>query len=377
MPRSFDVQAPTEDDDAQAALVSRLTALAADADARAARIAADASAAADAAAGAAAAAEEEAVALAAAKAARLAKEYRSWEPRVGEYDACPQAPPHSGVLPYFASEEGLRAAKADPNLTGGLQAGSGALLPRRDTRSAAAAFSTIGVYRAAGDEMLWDAALDKPADSAHGTAPPNGSPVARPASEYEDAEAAQAEQARSTAHERPIDLEPAQQSGSAGSLKLPSIYKQPRAATELNDAYLAREYATMRLNKTASAALVRARGRDGAEFALGCERIDFGEVARGSTVARRVPLQNVSLATSRFCVDQAAPPLRLVYPRAAVPAGLKVLVTVELAPGRLQELGAFQTEVVVRSALNVIRCPVSSVFVEAPEAPSAQLGPAV
>lgn len=369
------MQTPTAEDDAQAALVLRLTALAADADARAAKLAADASATAGAAAGAAAAAQDEASALAAAEAARLAKVYRSWEPRVGEFDACPQVPPPSGMLPYFGAEEGLRATRADLLLSGKVQPSSATLPPRLDASPAATAFSTIGVYRSTGEEEPAGCPLAPSAVTSDAAAPSSGAAEAHTESgRIHLGTTEPPPKPLAGSQERPIDVGLPR---TAGGLTLPSIYKQPRAATELNEAYLAREYATMRLNKTASAALVRARGRDGAEFALGCARIDFGEVARGATAARRVPLQNVSLAAARFSVDQAEPPLRLAYPRAAVPAGLKVFVTVELAPSRLQELGAYQAEVVVRSALNIIRCPVSAVFAPAPDAPEVQPGPEV
>jgi hypothetical protein len=345
----------------QTALVERLLALESTIEHRAGEMAHEASAAAVAATGAVMAAEDRAAACQAAESAALLKPYKAWQPEVEEYHACPKEPKPGELLPYFHSEEGLRASKTDPYLNKMVPVSRKLLGPRPTESAAAATFSTPGVYRAKAtteENLLGGSATDTaaaatdPGTHAHREDIPDISATAH-APDHAGCEDAQRHYCEDVQH------------AYQHAVALPSIYRQPQAATELNDVFLSREYMALRLPNTSSATLIRARGRDGVEFALGCQELDFGVVPRGTVVGRKIPLQNVSLARARFSVKQVALPLRLTYPRVPVPAGLKVMITAEVAPGGQQELGAWSGCIVVCSALNLIRCPVRAVFVEA------------
>jgi hypothetical protein len=364
----------------QKGLVERLLALESTIEDRAAVFARDASTEAAAAAGAVATAEEHAAVCRAAQAAASSKPYKAWQPQVEEYNTCPAAPRPGELLPYFQTEEGLRALKTDPYLTRKVPINQKPLAPVDS--AAATAFSTPGVYRAQmlplelmpgnrtsggaagmcaaerGTHACGEAAVTQEKTD------PQGMCLKTDSNALLDSTAISAKLAGDGGRQESQDsCSETSHHAHHPALVLPSIYRQPQAATELNDAFLSREYSAMRLPNTASAALIRARGRDGAEFALGCKQLDFGVVPLGKVVTRRIPLQNVSLARARFSVEQVDLPLRLTYPRIPVPAGLKVMITAELAAAGDQQLGAWSSLIVVRSALNIIRCPVSATFV--------------
>lgn len=121
--------------------------------------------------------------------------------------------------------------------------------------------------------------------------------------------------------------------------------------------YLAREYPTMKMSNTSSAALVQHRGKDGVQFQLSPDHLDFGNVPAGTVVQRTLTLHNVSLERSRFTVQQAALPLHVIYKPAPVPAGLSARITVEFVA---MDLGAFCGDVVVKSEVNVLTVPVTA-----------------
>jgi Flagellar-associated PapD-like len=367
---------------AQPKLLQRLTALETAAHVRAMTVAAFEKAKASAEEAERFAAAQEAAAQAAADAANALKVYRAWDPKVGEYDACPQEPQPGQVLRYFDTENGKRAAQQDPLLQDQVDGSRKALPPRPDASAASTVFGTPGVYRASarsgqepaemdvgGAEYDGAGALDESWQepvwqeqySTHASTR-SASPRSRAKKSMHSTHAKPTSPARTA----PSSVSPARSHAVPARArdKLPAFYKQGHASAELNIEVLQREYETMKLTNTASAAQVRARGRDGAEFVLGCAALDFGAVPRGAAVTKKVPLQNVSLGAARFAVDRVAPPLKVAYPHAPVPVGLKVPLAVTFEAGAGAEAGPWEGEVVVRSAFNVLRCPVHATVVE-------------
>ena len=349
----------------QAKLVERLLELEATAAERAATLAADEAAAAQAAAEKRVVDERQAAERYAAEKASRVKAYRSWQPVPGEFDNCPQVPQAGQVMKYFATENGIKGAREDPRLDGSEAPLSRSTLPPRPAEvPATTAFSTPGVYAARSAAEPADVPDDMASTTAATASARETAPVTHagePSPSFESTMTFEAAGAQ---------LQGSQQmdKSSAATCKLPSIYRVPRAATELNEDLLRREYETMRLANTASAALVRARGRDACEFVLGCAAIDFGVVPRGGAASQQLPLHNVSLAPARFSVDQVSPPLHLSYPRGAVPVGLKASIRAEFRPREDEPLGLWSSSVVVRSPFNVLRCPACAQVVEAPVA---------
>jgi hypothetical protein len=361
----------------QASLVERLIALKATATQRAEAVAMQERATREALALERVAAEKEAEERIAEEVAGNIKEYRTWQPVVGEFDTCQQVPKHGHVLKYFECEDGIRAAQMDPLLGGHMPNFSKSLPTRPGDSAAATAFATAGVYRAM--------CADPAADADHPPAATHCDKQAKHEGGHMGGEGGFSNGYKSPLYEAQASVPapdftyPAMGLGafnlqpratriafgtSSAAAKLPSIYKMPQAVAELNKEVLQREYETMRLANTSSAALVRARGRDGSEFALGCRALNLGNVSWGVAVSRKIPLQNVSLGAARFSVDQVTPPLRLAYPRKPVPAGLKVPIAVHFCAAEGTALGVWAGEIVVRSAFNVLRCPVMA-FVSA------------
>lgn len=369
----------------QPELLARLTALETAAHVRALTLAVFENAAARAADAEQGAAADEADARAAATSAANLKVKQPWPRTQGEFDARPQAPTPGETLPYFGCEEGQRALQSDPLLGDADAAACARQIPARpDTNAASVAFSTPGVYC---DHTPMDQAAareDSTAKEAHAVALDSswpdlqwhepaglqGSGAVKTASLSPRSRSRHAVPARdaraSPPRGPPSTLSPTRAAAAArGSDRLPRLYKQPRAAAELNLDTLQREYETLKLTNTASAAQVRARGRDGTEFILGCAALDFGGVRRGGAATRKVPLQNVSLGAARFSVDQVAPPLSVDYPHTAVPAGLRVPIAVRFQAPLEMAIGPWEGELVVRSTFNVLRCPVRARVVAA------------
>ena len=349
-------------DATQQALLQRLTQLEAAAAARSLTAAAFERATAQTQAAERVAAQEAADAQAAAERAAGIKAYKPWQPPVDEFDVCCQAPEPGKVLRYFDAEEGKRALQTQPSLQSAHAAsiGSNALLPRPADSAAATAFKTPGVYTSA-DAHAARSSLEAGSQSMQPWDAPAWSPLrsTQRSTARRGASSPQHSPGRSSSPQRtwrsiskPEDLPHVHSAG---------------ATAELNIANLQREYEAMRLTSTSSAMQVRARGRDGAEFTLGCKRLDFGQVTRGASVTRKLPLQNVSLAAARFSIDQTGPQVRAVHAHKPVPAGLKAHADVTFTANADAALGEWSGEVVVRSAFNVLRCPASAEVVEAPQ----------
>ena len=335
-------------DEGQAALLVRLTALEAAASARALTLTAFEKARASADEAERFAEAQEADAQQAANAADALKVYRAWDQKAGEFDKCPQAPRPGGTLGYFESEDGMRASRQDPLLQGQVQVTRNALPPRGDASAASTAFATPGVYATKQNDT--DVSVDH--DAAQRTRP--SAPHSRqrsPTASRGSRSPMRTPRAARTFPEAP-----------ANDRDGPSVLAQ--ASTTLNIEVLRREYETMKLANTASAAQVRARGRDGIEFALGCRSLEFGDVTRGNVATRKLTLQNVGLGAARYSMDQVAAPLSVAYPHAPVPVGLKAQVAVTFTAGESAPAGEWCGEVVVRSAYNVLHCPVHACVVD-------------
>eukprot|EP00892_Ulva_mutabilis_P004753 jgi/Ulvmu1/264/UM001_0268.1 len=341
----------------QEPLLQRLRALEHDAAQRATKVEQEQQRAAHAAAGSRIMMEQEALEVVAGAAAAEMKEYRAWQKEPGEFDHCPQLPQPGDILRYFASEEGLKAQQEDPLLSSGKQGVLRALPLKRTAPSVAEAYAEKGLFGlSCGVDNGPEAGLG---EDSIGT---GEQPVSKEPADAQRGAAVGAGQEREQG--QLLRTYPSDHSG-PGGVKLPSIRSKPqRATTMLNDAYLQREYQAMHSVKTASAALIRARGLDDVEFKLGCQMINFGEVAQGTVVQRKLVLHNVSLERARFSVDQVAPPLKLSYQRAPVPAGLRTPISVEL---HAVDVGAFEGAVVVRSAVNVLQCTVRANVVQVVE----------
>ena len=381
----YAVQVPAQDtaaaDSTQAELLQRLTQFEAAAHARAITHAAFEAAKDSADRAEREAAAQDSLTQQAADAAAGMKAYVPWSKKEGEFDSRPQVPQPGTTFKYFDTENGISAARADPLLQGAPDAVRKALPARGADLASSAVFPTPGVYRARDDDVsapTWhdmsedhaSAYIDEDAaetplksikmkSSKHSASAQHvhghgGSPVRSPPTSLSPT--------RCTIHSQ-IGIT---QTGATGG-NLPRQYKQQHASAELNIEVLQREYETMRLTNTASAAQVRARGHDGTEFVLGAAALRFGSVHRGVSVTKQLQLQNVALGAARFSVDQVAAPLSVKYTRAPVPVGLKVQINVTFAAGAEEALGEWQGEVVVRSAFNVLRCPVSANVLESQE----------
>ena len=335
-------------DEGQAALLVRLTALEAAASARALTLTAFEKAKASADEAERFAAAQEAEAQQAANAADALKVYRAWDKKAGEFDACPQAPRPGEMLGYFESEDGMRASQQDPLLQRQVQVSRSALPPRGDASAASTASATPGVYTAKQNDL--DGPVDR--DAAQRTRP------SAPRSRQRSPTASRGSRSPTRTPRAARTFPEAPASDRDG------IHASTQASTTLNIEVLRREYETTKLTNTASAAQVRARGRDGTQFALGCRSLDFGDVTRGNLATRKLSLQNVALGAARFLVDQVAAPLSVAYPHAPVPVGLKAQVAVTFTAGESAPAGEWCGEVVVRSAYNVLRCPVHACVVE-------------
>jgi hypothetical protein len=297
-------------------------------------------------------------------AAAASKMYRSWEPAVGEFDALPQLPQKGQVLKYFASEEGIKALRSDA-----LQRNSGVqeyerLQERLRNMPPSLHFAEQGIYGVLDhitgpDDLSDERCHDETAQE--GTEEITSHHKLGMQQELQPQDAAEPPEQNFTDTVLEKNDQGCLQSMGKGStrVKLPKIYRQPKANTVLNDEYLKREYMTKRLVRTSAAELIRARGRDDVEFELGCEVLDFGEVQVGAApIVRKIPLQNVSLERSRFSVDHIEPPLKVTYQKGPVPAGLKTYLTVEFSA---TDVGNYQGEIVVRSPVNLMKCRVCAV----------------
>lgn len=298
--------------------------------------------------------EQEALEFAAGAAAARVKDYRAWQKDPGEFDHCPQAPQPGELLRYFASEEGLRAQQEDPLLSSGRQGVLRALPAKRSDMSHQEAYAEKGLF---GLSSIEDdrAVCDGSPDGIGAVALPlAGETAGMPLDQG-------TESGPGPEHGHLLRTYPSDHDG-PGGVKLPRISaRSQRATVMLNDAYLQREYQAMHSVKTASAELIRARGMDDVEFTLSSQMINFGEIAKGSVVQRRLSLHNVSLERARFSVDQVSPPLKLSYKRAPVPAGLRTQILVQLDA---QQPGPYEGLVVVRSPVNVLECKVRAHVVQ-------------
>lgn len=350
------MQEQQSDSHEQLALLQRLRALEQDAAQRAAQVEEEHQRAANAAAGSRIMIEQEALEFAGGAAAAGMKEYRAWQKEPGEFDICPQLPQPGAVLKYFASEEGLRAQRDDPLLTPGRDSVLRSLPKKCTEATLSQAYADKGLFG------LTAGVDDVPeCDIARGASAWTEPRLLDDASAKLQIDLRGASRGGGLEEGHCLRTYPADEGG-PGGVKLPRIGSRPRRATAtLNDAYLHREYQAMHAVKTASAQLIRARGLDDVEFKLSCHLLDFGEVAQGSVMHRRLTLHNVSLERSRFSVDQVAMPLKLSYPRDPVPAGLRAQILVELHAG---DVGKFEGMVVVRSAVNVLECRVRASIVE-------------
>lgn len=308
--------------------------------------------------------EQQALELEAGAAAARMKEYRAWHKEPGEFDSCPQLPRPGELLQYFASEEGILAQRNDPLLSSGREVVSRSLPPQRPQATLSEAYANKGLFGLTGGAEDFFTPTEA---SAHLRSVTAGSP-SKPSSpkNWEERTGTQvpASGDGTGPEEEGLCLRtyPAGQTG-PGGVKLPSISTRSQRPTAiLNDAYLAREYQAMKLVKTASAELIRARGLDDVEFKLGSQLIEFGEVPVGSVLQQRLALHNVSLQRARFSVDQVPLPLKLSYSRTPVPAGLKTHILIEL---NARDVGLFEGRVVVRSAVNVLECKVRAHVVQA------------
>lgn len=292
------------------------------------------------------------------KAAAYSKMYRAWEPEVSEFDELPQLPQPGQVLKYFSCEDGIRALRSDD-----LQQNSGAqeyerLQERLRNMPPATHFAERGLYRVADDVEDLNAPI-----KAEWQSQPDENRLDEP--QGADMHQQDHKEIENDSHgQQMVESGPDStivggghhDSTGSSRVKLPKIYGQPKAICTLNDEYLKKEYMTQRLVKTSASELIRARGRDNVEFELGCRILDFGEVKLGDApLLRKIPLQNVSLERARFSVDCVEPPLKVTHQRGPVPAGLKTQLLVELTP---TYVGNYQSEIVVRSPVNVLRCKV-------------------
>jgi Flagellar-associated PapD-like len=278
------------------------------------------------------------------------KVYRAWQRTPGEFEALPQAPHRAEILKYFSSEEGVKAMRAEALSN---QAGAEEyhrLQQRLQDAQASQQFADRDIYGVVEERETYNG----PGDESHGLNTTGTVSFEEPSDPPQSAVGVCNTSA--TGNGSPARGNPERCSPVHGSnFRLPKIYRQPKAATALNDEYLKREYLTKSMVKTASAELIRARGRDDVEFELGCVALDFGDVPLGTSVARKVPLRNVSLERARFSVDQVVPPLKVTCPPGPVPAGLRTQILVEF---HAHQPGHFVGQLVVRSAVNVLHCQV-------------------
>lgn len=296
--------------------------------------------------------ELDAIAQKAGAAAACSKMYRAWDPPVGEFDALPQLPQQGQVLKYFACEDGITALRCQD-----LQHNTGALeyerlQERLHNMPPSSHFAERGIYGVArhvqGPDDVVEVAQQQDFVQTSAEEPLEA--------DMQHGDMEQAEQVYNSTGLHMEDPGSLQRGGKESSrVKLPKIYRQPKAPCTLNKEYLKTEYMTKRLVKTSAAELIRARGRDDVEFELGCELLDLGEVKVGETVVRKIPLQNIGLECARFSVDRVEEPLRITCQHGPVPAGLKTQLLVELTA---THAGKYQSEIVVRSPMNILKCRV-------------------
>lgn len=107
--------------------------------------------------------------------------------------------------------------------------------------------------------------------------------------------------------------------------RLPEIHMREEAPVYLNNAYLEAEEATMRVGKTSSLNLVRAKGHHLRQFQVSPNHLHFGTVTLGQVMHKVARLTNISNEIARFTLVRAHAVLRTCSTDAIHPSECSLL----------------------------------------------------
>ncbi|KAK9808895.1 hypothetical protein WJX72_005952 [[Myrmecia] bisecta] len=296
-----------------------------------------------------------------------------WPPKVVPYEDTPQRPAAGTPLPYWAAEEGLKVVEAQA-LAGSPQ--------RSPARRGAPPRPMAGVYLGDSADELQEPNPPK-GQQRHGQLPSlNASPRsaklgATPANTMVPGAGGGSVRQLHPGMAEP-GANPMQVSSTTGTQrgKLLDIYGKPRVAAprmpaayfpeeatpEVNHRYLDINEDAMRLTRTASANMIRLRGKATRQFQLTPSHLHFGTLPLGTVAHQTAHLLNVSPERARYNVLRPVLPLKVIHKMGPIAAGMEAAITVEFVP---QQIGDFVGEIHINSEINTFVLTVSAKVVEA------------